>query len=46
MHCVSCGVCFAATHTAMPPLFFAPIVRVASGCPIVRVGCDAPIVWV
>jgi hypothetical protein len=27
------GVSFAKNYTAMPPLFFAPIVMVACGCP-------------
>ena len=34
---VSCRVSFAATHTAMPPFIFAPIVRVHLAAPTVRV---------
>jgi hypothetical protein len=35
--CVSCRVFFAATHTAMPPFIFAPIVRFHPATPTVRV---------
>ncbi len=37
MPCVSRRVSFTATHTAMPPFIFAPIVRVHLAAPTVRV---------
>ncbi len=35
--CVSCRVSFAATHTAMQPFIFAPIVSVHPAAPTIRV---------